>query len=249
MDTTGGAAVAKIYVVGEGVLEVDHLTLVTSNPADPLPFIGAQNTTLRVHDNTFVGYDGGDQNGNCTVDAVVIGGMDEPTMENEGFGSVVRDNAFVNIRRGVFYRNMCHGVQFYGNMFSANCGNVGGAAIESSGSIVNGVNTGGLIANNNIWSGFYTYGVQLAASENFHIMGNNLFTRGSMTNSVYFGADAQKNVLIDGLVGNLVPYDALLANVYISSTPGPTQDVQLPSGSAVLQLSFVSGILKSITTL
>ena len=117
------AAGPKLDTRGSGLLEIDHIALVDGG-ADSQPFVFTTNTTLHVHDCVFSGTATGI---NAVNDAIVCGG-DTTTINGsatspfQGYGTIIRNNFFDKIRRGVWCRVYCNGISIRENTWSTSCG-------------------------------------------------------------------------------------------------------------------------------
>lgn len=117
----------------------------------------------------------------------------------QGYGTVIDSNYFNRIRRGVWGRTACNGVQITNNTFWWLCGGTTASAAIHLQSYANENNTGNYIAGNLIESRHYPYTFLLVAAQQNVLIGNNLFDQ-SVTTSTYYklGADAKYNLLIYG---------------------------------------------------
>lgn len=161
-----GAGVAKIDTRGRGVLELDHLALV-SGGADDVPFIQTTNTTVRIHDCAVYGHAA--NSGTACVQDFLLGGGTGTTEYDmtaagsfQGYGSVIKDNYFFNIRRIVYGRDAFNGNTITENTVSTSCGNSAGGCIEVVGGSSGHTCTGNVIQNNTVEVSNYQYAVRLS---------------------------------------------------------------------------------------
>jgi peptidoglycan hydrolase-like protein with peptidoglycan-binding domain len=104
LDFRYNSAVGKIDTRGFGQLEIDHLTIMDGG-SDCAPFIHTTNTTLNIHENTFVGTAA--LTAACN-DAIVLGGTSSVRGNGAnapfgGYGTVVEKNWFSKIRRVLLF--------------------------------------------------------------------------------------------------------------------------------------------------
>lgn len=209
LDLRYSASQAKIDTRGRGVLEIDHLTL-KSGGTDDLLFIHTTNTTLRIHDNAFFGHST-NSGTTCVQDAIALGGTSTAidgtaNAAFQGYGTVIKDNYFFKIRRGVVGQTFCNNVAIKTNTFSTTCGNSGGGAIELHG-LVSSNDVGNTISENTIEVVNYQYGVTADYAAN-NTLGPNGFYDPTGTNlgCYWFGGGAtgatagaaQYNLVLDG---------------------------------------------------
>ena len=120
------AGYAKLYTVGSGLLEIDHLTLKDS-ASDCAPFLKTINTSLNVYADAFIGTAFGSSACN---DAIIMGGTDNgsnplgilPTSPFQGYISTVHENYFGQIRRVVTGLNYYNGNTIANNYIASSCG-------------------------------------------------------------------------------------------------------------------------------
>ncbi|MFI5461061.1 MAG: hypothetical protein ACHRXM_37110, partial [Isosphaerales bacterium] len=113
----------KLDTRGRGLLEIDHVVL-KDGGSDSVPFIFTTNTTLHIHDTVFSGTASGFSAQN---DAIVCGGTTITqgglaTSPFQGYGTIIRDNWFDKIRRGVWGRVYFNGAMILNNTWSVSCG-------------------------------------------------------------------------------------------------------------------------------
>jgi hypothetical protein len=238
LDLRVNATVAKIDTRGFGVLEIDHLILADKG-SDGAPFIQTTNTTLRIHDCAFIGTSSGV---NAKNDAIILGGIDATghgfnlaTSPFQGYGTIIRDNFFSQIRKCVLFRSAANNIQVVNNTVSNDCGSSlpDGAAI-----VLEGANPeqsrGNYIAGNLIEVTHYPYGIYLGGYANSNsLIGNGIWDRGENTLGAYnvlsggntiigytdnFGADKFKNASISNFLLDLAN-GGIYSNLPIVKTP------------------------------
>jgi hypothetical protein len=202
------AAGPKIATYGLGLFEVYGITFADFGN-DDAPFIYTTNTTLHVHDCGFYGTlpDTAAQN-----DAIILGGLtgDHPTggidPDNpfQGYGTVIRENYFGQIRRAIYGRVFANAVVVVGNTVWKNCGTSlpDGAAIELHGDpndITPEVNGGWYVAGNLIEVEDYPYGIKCAQSQRNAFVANNFYDPKPITQGYYlFEPTCKLNYVLAG---------------------------------------------------
>jgi hypothetical protein len=201
LDLRSSTPPAKMVTLGAGKLELDHIALV-DNGSDSNAFIFTTNTVLSAHDLTIQGNASGL---NAVNDGIILGGSQNFWLSNttatsfSGYGTVIKDIMFHNIRRGVVGQYAANSIVIRDNSFSSACGNPSGGAIEFHGYSENG-DGGNLIEGNLIEVTNYKYGLNFT-----HFAGNQLISNacwdpvGNTTSCVNFGAGAVRNTVIPGL--------------------------------------------------
>lgn len=201
IDLRASSGVAKIDTRGSGYLEIDHLTL-KDGGTDSVPFVQTTNTVLYIHEVRFNGTASGTS---ASQDAIVLGGT-STTIDGssnaafQGYGTIIENNEFQLIRRGVYLRTYANGVVIRNNAFAGNSGTnlPGGAAIELDGGPNN--DHGNVIANNIFEMTNYVYGIKLTAANNNNIEGNGFYDPTATTQAFYrFESSATQNMIIDGV--------------------------------------------------
>jgi hypothetical protein len=165
------------------------------------PFIWITNTTSIIRANTFQG------SGHVAQDAIILGGHGEPfatsiptasglfTGAFQGYGTVIEENTFCNLNRGVFGQAYSNSIVVANNGF---IDNIGTRAIEFRATF--GVNTVDLVYGVNINGNViemdvYRYGVVLAGVRNAVCAGNGFYDYIANTNYVadFFFATATED--------------------------------------------------------
>lgn len=176
---TYSGATGKIVTLGRGVLEIDHISLIETGASTTTPFLFDTNTTLRIHDTSFIGYTG--KTGvTCDQDAIVLGAATLATNGTttsgfQGYGTVIENNYFNYTRRAIFGRGDANGVQIVNNTVWYNAGSnlAAGAAIEFDGTP--GANGGNIFIGNLIETPQYPCGFSLTASSSNTFSGNSFY--------------------------------------------------------------------------
>lgn len=208
LDLRYAGAVAKIDTRGLGGFELDHLTLVDrSAVANTTPFFQTTNTTVFLHHNRVQGHVS-KAGVTCDQDAFVCGGTrSSGVLMNgdsdscfQGYGSVISENCFSKIRRGVYGRTAFNANTIEKNWFLHDCGSnlAGGAAIELLGIAADG-SAGNNVCFNTIEVGAYPYGIKAQYSVLGTYIGNGMYDP-TVTHlaGVRFEANATRNMVIDG---------------------------------------------------
>ena len=208
----------KIATYGVGLLETEGITFADLDLTfGDAPFLLTTNTTLHVHDCTFYGRPPG--TGLPESDAIVLGGTSagptgsgSPNAPFQGYGTVIRDNFFSQIRRAVYGRVYANGVVVEGNTVWRTCGSVlpAGAAIEIDGDPDNvhpQADTGWYVAGNLIEVKNYAYGVKTRESERNAFIANNFFDPGAVTQACYrFESTGLLNYVLAGVHDDTRPF-------------------------------------------
>ena len=222
LNLTQNATVAKIDTRGAGLLEIDHITLMDGG-SDCSAFIQTTNTTLHIHDNAFSGTASGSSACN---DAMILGGTSTTIGGSsiapfQGYGTVIEDNFFDKIKRGVYGQAFANAVVVRDNTWSGTCGGV--AAVEFAGASSNG-NYGGIIVGNLFEISNYNYAAKLAYTDRFTFSDNNIYDSTGTTIAVYrFESTANHNQVVMGSNDGTTPplfSDAGSYNSQISSVAG-----------------------------
>lgn len=204
-----GCSPAKIDARGANTLEIDHIILYDGGVSST-PFIQATNTCVMIHDCTFYGNPGKSLT-SCDQDAIVLGGMtaaagNGPDSAFQGYGSVIYNNHFDQIRRIVYGRVWCNGVVVRDNTAWNRCGTnlANGAAIEWIGHVGNS-SAGNVIIGNLIEQIGYPYAIRMRDYTILNsILYNNIYDAGVPTTGYYyFDATSVYNLLVTGFNGGL----------------------------------------------
>jgi hypothetical protein len=189
--------------LGNGNLEIDHITLMNGNTAggDTVPFIFSTNTTLNLHDLTIIG-DTSLSGANNIQDAIQLGNGSTPSNTTSssfsGYGTVI-DKVFVDhVKRFLYFHSgpawTVNGIQVTNNTVWQACGSndaTNGAAIDI-GSL--GTDSGNYFAGN-LLEGVYKWMVRVQ-SGNFNVfIANNIFDD-TITAAFRFESLAGKNLVI-----------------------------------------------------
>lgn len=204
LDLRASSGVAKIDTRGRGFLKIDHVTL-TDSTGSSVPFIQTTNTTLHIENVQFEGLESAGTNGiNSVIDAIILGGTTgtsdgSATAIFQGYGTIIRDCNFRNIRRVAYIRAGCNSILFEGNAISNSCGSnlTNGAAIEIDGTGSDA--RGNVIIGNVIQMDNYVYGVKITKGQNNIIAYNSFWDPGSNVLG-YLLCDlyTDGNTLVDG---------------------------------------------------
>jgi hypothetical protein len=208
----------KIATHGLGLLETEAITFADLDlTLDDAPFLQTTNTTLHVHDCTFYGRPPGI--GLPQSDAIVLGGTSagptgsaDANAPFQGYGTVIRDNFFSQIRRAVYGRVYANGVVVQGNTVWRTCGSTleAGAAIEIDGDPENvhpQAAVGWYVAGNLIEITNYRYGIKTRESERNAFIANNFFDPGALTQACYrFETTGSLNYVLAGFHDDSRPF-------------------------------------------
>lgn len=246
---------AKIVTYGVGQLACENLIFQDTTASAITPFIMTTNTTLKINNCAFLGATSGTS---CAQDAIVLGGTTKLTGFSssnnaadapfQGYGTVVQNTAFHNIRRAVYGRSFVNGTIFRDNLIGYGCGTnlANGAPIEYDGSLFPGWSqpadgdTGNVISGNIVeLTGGYTYGVKIVKGAYNHVSGNGFYDpSGSWVaavrcEGVVDGANrpATGNYILGNLIGGGIHLseDAMSTNfnVLVGDSSGGHQGIRL----------------------
>jgi hypothetical protein len=215
---------AKIDTRGGGLLEISGITFL-SGGTDNFPFLQTTCTTVSIKNNAFVG-NAANTAATCVQDAIILGGLnftaatilavDHPF---QGYGSVVADNYFGQIRRCVYARYYANSVRIVGNTVAATCGatDATAGAFNVLGGAGGGKMTEGVVIRDNLIEVTgYIYGVFLDYAWRCIVDGNQFWDgNGRALGCVYLTANSSMNSLTDGLnlSGSGLPFA-------VEATPG-----------------------------
>jgi hypothetical protein len=208
----GGSNLAKIDTRGLGALEITGITF-TDNGVSSNPFIHTTNTTLLVHHCAFIG-NPTKATTTCDQDAFILGGTNGgPTVDGayqspfQGYGTVIQDNYFARIQRGVLLQTYANSVVIQNNTFWANCGSnlAGGAAIEFA------PTNAQYCVGNTVWGNLIECTGYVYAIKGDHTVGNvfmnHIFDYGpNMLGAYYFGDTGNYNMVMAGQHTDTKPF-------------------------------------------
>lgn len=183
---------AKFVTRGLGQWTITGITFQDTTALADTPFIFTTNTTIKASRNAFIGATAGVT---CQQDVFVLGGTtkpiasgyDAPDSAFQGYGTVIRENYFNNVRRFVYGRSYCNHTQIVFNYGDKGTGSnlVNGAPIEYDGSLdPSAVAVAGDTCQNNVVIGNYLhgigyyYGVKLTKASRTNVIGNGVIDVG-----------------------------------------------------------------------
>jgi hypothetical protein len=225
LNLTYNAPVAKIITTGQGQLEIDHLMLIDTGN-DAAPFILTTNTSLCIHDCSFIGTTVSSvaESVYSVNDAILLGTSAEASNNTtssifQGYNTKIQRNFFDRIQRCVFAQNWVNGITISDNVVWINGGNPTGGAFEFVGTAQT-TCEGNVIAFNLIELKNYKYGINFPgyyAVRNF-LFGNSGYDAGSINRSVVNDASRQNNIL-GGYSGFIAgpAYATVGVNAFINS--------------------------------
>lgn len=211
------APVAKIITIGDGALEMDHISLVSQNQSDTSAFIFTAHTTLNINKVSFTG-------AKCCElacnDAIICGstGADvehiiDTTAPFRGFGTLIHECFFDSIRYALKLHTAGSGIRFMNNAISKFCGNTTGGCIYTDGhNTLGGANNTNTFINNYFELSFYKYCYEFHYTMENSIFGNSYFDQ--ILNNPFvalFSIDHSGNNYIN-LVGNTNNIPVLFEN-------------------------------------
>ena len=154
-------------------MEIDHLTLIDTTDGTQ-NFLMTESCAMNFHDNTVIGKNS-TLNGVVPVqDGFVFGGPNGPGPGADyyrGYGTVVHNNAFLNIRRAAYVHGYGNSATITLNRIWLQCG--GEAAIESSGDFD--ANRGLIVFGNLIESIYYETPIKINQTINSQFLGNSFY--------------------------------------------------------------------------
>jgi hypothetical protein len=250
---TASSGTAKILTKGGGNLEITNLILKTTG-SDTLPFIQTTNTTLNIHNVTFIGNTSATDTTAANNDGIILGGTTQ-TQGNladsvfRGYGTIIDNNHFVKIRRAVYFRTDVNGVTASNNLVYTSSGDPNGGAFYLEGFSSGDVLEGNQLFNNLIELQFYKYGIHLKNVKGTNLVNNMGFDDDATTTSfVFYDSECYWTMHIPGFYG-ILPTLALESGtinddtrLLISNTRGAfigVRNIAVPTGS-VTQNGFVS---------
>jgi hypothetical protein len=182
MRYAGGAASAKIDTRGSGHLVLEDLMLKDTTDGTT-PFFHTTLTTVHIKRCTFWGRTAAPS---ALQDAIILGGSNtgfDNTFQSAfaGYGSIIKDNEFQNIRVGIRGNTFTNGVVIRDNHFGQFCG---GDATHSA--IYIGINNGttatsNLIEGNTVEVTNYVYGIILDHSNANILLSNGFYDQAAGT--------------------------------------------------------------------
>jgi len=197
---------AKIITRGLGSLEISHLLLVDGGSANNTPFILTTNTTLRVHDNALKG---SSATVNSTNDGIILGGTDgtpgnASTSPFQGYGTVIENNFFDQMRQTVVLYAHANGVSVSKNTVSATCGYSTGAPFVIMGSS-NGRVYSSVFRDNLIEALQYAYGFYIDYGTRNQFYGNGVWDAGgSYASDYYLTSHGTNNFIVSSESGGTI---------------------------------------------
>lgn len=238
---THSTGVAKLDTRGSGTLEIDHLTLVSNDATSGVPFIQTTNTTLKIHDDGFIGaVPNGGANaesaivlGGCTVCSTFTPGT-SATQPFQGYGTAIEHNYFGRIDHIVTVNTYANDVIISENFVGESAGSTDAhsAAILITGGTLASVQqfvTGVKVWGNGIESVGYTNLIYGSATEQSTFIGNNSYDGASSSDhAVAFDSLSTANLVVGGTESGgsyLDPANSGDATTYIS-TSGNDQNSQ-----------------------
>jgi len=160
----GEFGLSKIASIGFGYLEICGLTL-TDNGTSNNPFFKSTNTTVNIHDVSFIGNQT-KAGTTCDQDAIILGGTNLPigtdfdTTEDgpfQGYGSCINNIWYSRIRSGIMLGNYANQINISNLTFWQLCG--GDAAIKLNYSDTADNIFGSIIENILVEASFYTHAI------------------------------------------------------------------------------------------
>ena len=200
---------AKITSFGLGSLTIEDITF-EDDSGDNTPFFYGTYTTWKVSRCAFLG---SKINTECDQDVFILGGTDSseigdvPNGGFQGYGTIISENYFNKIRRGLLGQNYFNANTFKDNTFWFQCGNSNGGAIELDGSHSTQTCTGNVISGNLCEMLNYKYFFKGNKANNNTFVGNNLFDMATAgTSEAYYNMEnSEFNVIVHGWHNDNIP--------------------------------------------
>lgn len=217
LDLRYNATYGKILTLGQGKLEIDHMTL-KDGGTDCAAFIYTTNTTLAIHDNQFSGTAAG---ASACNDALMLGGTTttlatlDPTDAFQGYNTYIDHNFFDKIRRAAWFRKFADAITFTHNTISKNCGATSGAAAVQLG-LGNAQDARGNYFSGNLYEiEFYVYPIWIDGGSGNNFFGDNFWDASGSTLFLYHvTAGGQANA-------GMIYYDSSMSESKVSDDNQP----------------------------
>jgi len=205
-----GFYTAKINTRGAGLLEIDHLTLL-SGGTDNTDFISTTNTTVHIHHNQIMGNQA-NEGVACKQNFIRLGGdgsAPPQSVEEEayfqGYGSKLSDNHYDRIQYCHIYGSQCNGIEVQNETVSKTCGSSDphGAPFVFLASAGGGTPSGGgsfglVMRSGTIEIAFYKHVIRLSAAVGCYFDGVSAYDdfSGAFESVVYCDAASSGNLLV-----------------------------------------------------
>ena len=195
---TGG----KLTSLGLGILRIEGITFIDTAETST-PWIYITNTVAYLRYNAFVGHHTGTTN---HQDCIILGGTQastDGTLDSafSGWGTVIQNNFFDQIRRALYGRMWANAVNISYNTVWGHAGTnlENGACIEFDNGSETEINGGNVISNNMIEVNYYPYAIKFKRCRLNTMVGNTVFDPTATTKAIYFFGDSCKwNTVIAG---------------------------------------------------
>jgi hypothetical protein len=230
LDLRFSGTIGKIQTLGTGYLEVDHLTL-KDGGSDSTTFFFTTNTVAHIHDVEFYGVLAASTGVSSKNDAIILGGTTNVSNGSvtdpfQGYGTVIRDNFFAQIRRAVVGQTYANAIQIVDNTVWINSGYATGGAIEFDGHGI--LDSGNWIAGNLIEVAYYKYGINFANDCYGNTASGNSFfdENGNTISGINYGSTScYNNTVLGGFIypptgGIPMVLDNGLNNLNLNSVDG-----------------------------
>lgn len=214
---------AKFVTYGLGSLTFEDLTLEDTTSGSTTPFVYTTATTI--HTNRIAVTGGTTTPTSVAQDAFILGGTTaagstgygDVNAPFQGYGTIIGNSYFKNIRRAVYGRTYANQVVVRDNFFDKGCGSnlAGGACVEFDGGLGGGTGqcANDIITGNYFENTGYVYGIKLRAGQWCYIAGNGFEDSG--TNWVagvrLEDGDNGAHSVLNTLIGNLDSTGVLLS--------------------------------------
>lgn len=179
IETSCPTGVAFLDTRGTGVLEIAGISFVQTGAGTPPPFIHTTNTRLLIHNDSFYG-NASTFGQTSTQDAIILGGTGTTidgtsTSPFQGYGTVIRENHFARIRRGVLFQTYANGVVVRDNTWWVNSGAPDSTYAAIQFTPASAIVTGNVISGNIIEGTYYPCSVQATNAIGNIFFGNGIY--------------------------------------------------------------------------
>ncbi len=215
IDLRYAGSVAKIVTKGKGLLEIANLQLKDTTDGT-LPFVLTTNTTLKIHDCSFIGKTEA-VDATLAQDIIILGGNNIAHLGDldndapfQGYVTTIENNYFNNLRK-ILLNKYVNGVTISKNFWALGCG--GDCALEMIGDVGE-YNSRNFITGNAIEVGHYNYGIKLKYAKYNYFFGNGLYDATPTTITLWYMDETLNNSIFcdsDSFSGGGAPFNQIIA--------------------------------------
>ena len=203
LDMRYAGGTGRFVTLGSGNLELDHISIADlsgSQSSSSTPFFFTTNTTVNIHDVSFIGAQDQSAFPNLVQDAIILGGVGpdwttDATSAFGGYGSCVHHCFFNWVRHVIVFGGHCNAIQVTDNNVWANCGSatagdaafiLGNSSADASGNVISG----------NLIEGTYAYHFKCVNSNGNLFTGNLSFDNFPLTALYRFESGCRENMVV-----------------------------------------------------